>query len=186
MRSILREQRRSSILAAAITILFGMLLVFWPNQSVGIMCRLLGIAAAVTGVVYVLGWFTRRRMGAPVYLMLPGIVLLALGLWLITLPESVVLLVQYIFGAILLLHGLVDLQSAVVLMRYQAERWWLDMVLTLLTAALGLLILFNPFGTFSALAMLIGVSLIFDGASDLYLIWRLTNAMKDFDDNDTW
>lgn len=186
MRSILREQRKSSILAAAVTILLGVLLVFWPNQSVGLMCRLLGIAVAVTGVIYTLGWFNRHKTGAPVYLVIPGLILLALGLWLITMPESVVLLIQYIFGVILLLHGLVDLQSAVVLMCYKAERWWLDMVLTLLTVALGLLIIFNPFGTFATLAMLIGFSLIFDGASDIYLIWRLTNAMKDFDDNGTW
>lgn len=186
MRSILREQRRSSILAAAITILVGVLLVFWPNWSVNLMCRLLGAAVAVTGVVYMAGWFSRRRLGAPAYQILPGVVLLALGVWLFTMPGSVVLLIQYIFGAIVLLHGLVDLQSAVVLMGYKAERWWLDVVLSLCTVLLGVLILFNPFGTFAALIILIGGSLIFDGASDLYLIWRLTYAMKDFDDNGNW
>ncbi len=186
MKSLLREQRRSSIAAAIITILVGVLTVFWPNRSVNLMCMLLGTAILVTGVIYIAGWFSRRREGAPVFFVLPGVILLALGLWLITRPDSVVRLIQYIFGAVLIFHGLVDLQSAVALMRQSVERWWLDFVLTVLTIVLGVVILANPFGTFSALVMLIGVSLIFDGASDLYLIWRLSQAMKDFDENGSW
>lgn len=34
MNSILQEQRRSSIAAALITILLGMVLIFWPDRSI--------------------------------------------------------------------------------------------------------------------------------------------------------
>lgn len=48
------------------------------------------------------------------------------------------------------------------------------MALGVLTIGLGVVVLLNPLGTTGALMMLVGASLIFDGASDLYLIWRLS------------
>ncbi len=178
MRTILHAQRRSSIAAALITILLGLLLVFWPDHSVNFLCLLLGIALFVTGLIYLLGWIARRLEQPSILLALPGVVLCALGVWLMTNPASVVVLVQYIFGAVLLFHGLVDLQGAFALLRQRWTRWWLDLLLAVLTMLLGLVVLVNPFGAFAALTMLIGCSLIYDGISDLILIWRLTRAFR--------
>ena len=186
MRSILREQRRSSMAAAVITILVGILLVFWPDRSIRFICMLLGAAIVLTGVIYILGWLTRRRQGAPAFYVLPGVILLAVGLWIVTSPDSVVRLIQYVFGAILIFHGLVDLQGAAALTRQRVHRWGVDLLVSLLNIGLGVLIMVNPFGTFAALVILIGGALIFDGVSDLYLIRRLTRAMKDYDANGDW
>ena len=182
MRSILHEQRKSSIVAALITILVGLLLVFWPDLSVSLLCTVLGIASLASGAVYIAGWVSKRKMGQPAFFILPGVLLCALGLWLITRPESVVKLIQYIFGAILIFHGVVDVQGALSLMRQKWSRWWVDMLLAAATAVLGLIIIINPFGTFAALAMITGFALIFDGVSDLFLIGRLTRALRDWDD----
>lgn len=178
MKTILHEQRMSSIAAAIVTILLGVVLICWPDRSVNFLCMLLGAAILITGIIYILGWLARRRDGLPAFFALPGVILCALGLWLLSSPSSIIILVQYIFGAVLLLHGIVDLQGAVALIRQGWSRWWLDLLLAVLTLALGLLILFNPFGTFSALVILIGASLIFDGVSDLCIIWRLSRAFR--------
>lgn len=178
MKTILHEQRRSSIAAAAVTATLGMLLIGWPDRSIHFICLLLGTAIFLTGIIYFLGWLARRREGLPAFFVLPGVVLCALGIWLMTSPSSVILLIQYIFGAILIVHGIVDLQGAGALMRRRWTRWWTDLLLALFTAAFGALILINPFGTFAALIILIGVALVFDGLSDLYLIWRLSRAFR--------
>ena len=41
---------------------------------------------------------------------------------------------------------------------------------------LGVLVVVNPFGTFAALMSLVGLSLVFDGVTDLIIIWRLSWA----------
>ena len=48
----------------------------------------------------------------------------------------------------------------------------MDLVLAVLTVVLGGVVLLNPFGTMEAMTVLIGASLVYDGASDLYLIYR--------------
>lgn len=179
MNSILRQQRRSSIAAAVVTILLGLFLAFWPGQSVSFLCMLLGAAIALTGVIYFVGWLARRKAGVPALFVLPGVVLFALGAWLMTSPASVVQLVQYIFGAVLIFHGIVDLQGALALMGQGYSRWWVDLLLAVLTLALGMLVVVNPFGTFAALMTLVGLSLVFDGVTDLVIIWRLSRAFKD-------
>ena len=178
MKTILHEQRMSSIAAALVTILLGVILIWWPDRSVNFLCMLLGVSIFITGIIYILGWLARRREGVPAFFVLPGVILCALGIWLMTSPASVIKLIQYIFGAILIFHGVVDLQGSVALMRQRWGRWWVDLLLALLTVALGALILLNPFGTFAALVVLIGAALIFDGVSDLCIIWRLSRAFK--------
>lgn len=179
MKSILREQRRSSVLAAFATIAFGLVLVLWPDRSVSLMCSLLGGALLICGVFYVVGWFGRKRKtGSSSLMLIPGVVLAGLGVWLMISAETVITLIQYVFGAVVIFHGVLDLQGAVSLAANRTSGWLVDLLLALLTLGLGALILVNPFGTFAALVMLIGCTLIYDGVSDLWLVWRLSRAFR--------
>ncbi len=179
MGTILREQRRSSIIAAVVTIIIGVLLIFLPNRSVQFLSIFSGASLMVCGVIYIGGWLTRhRREQLQAWFLIPGIILVAIGLWLTTNPASVIVMIQYVFAAVLLYHGLIDLQGAFSLMRCRWNRWWLDFLLAIVTIGLGVTIFINPFATFELLALLIGLSLIFDGVSDLFLIYRLSKAIE--------
>lgn len=183
MKSILHQQRSSSIVAALITMGLGLVLVLWPDHTVELICTLLGAALLLIGVFYILGWFARRKQGlSPAIALIPGVILSGLGVWLMVSPQSVVSLVQYVFGALILFHGIVDIQSAAALIRRKAPRWWVELALGAVTLALGALILINPFGTFATLVALIGWVLIFDGGSDLWIIYRLSKAVERADD----
>lgn len=178
MNSILQEQRRASIAAALITILLGLVLIFWPDRSIRFLCSMLGALLLITGIVYILGWYVRRRDGFPVYALIPGVVLAGIGLWLLAIPQSVVALIQYIFAAVILFHGIIDLQSAVALLKMRIRRSWLELLLALATLGLAVVIFLNPFGTVEALVMLIGWVLVFDGGSDLWIVFRLSRAVR--------
>lgn len=183
MKNILRHQKRSSIISAVITIIMGAFLIYAPGQSVQAICTLLGTALAVIGGVYIFGWIAKRRqIGFPVWFLIPGIIIFALGMWLITNPQSVVVLIQYIFAAILIFHGIIDLQGAWTLAKNKWQGWWIDLLLSALTLILGVVVFINPFGTFETLAVILGASLIFDGVSDLVIIYRITKAFKSFDE----
>lgn len=178
MKIILYEQRMSSILAALITLALGIVLVVWPDRSVQFLCTLLGLAILLIGLIYILGWLSKRKEGVPSFFVLPGVILGALGIWLMSSPESVVMLIQYIFGAILVVHALIDFQAAITMIRLHREHWRLDLFFALITLGMGVLVLYNPFATFATLVILIGVSFIFDGLSDLCLILRLQSAIR--------
>lgn len=179
MKTILRQQRLSSILTALAVVALGVVLVIWPDRSAAFLCQLLGGGLLVAGIVYMIGWLVgRTRAGSHAFLLLPGAVLAGIGVWLLARPDSVVVLIQYVSGAVLIFHGIIDLQGAVALMMGRAPRWWLDLLISLVTLSLGLLILVDPFGTFAVLVMMIGSALIYDGVSDLWLIARLSRFFR--------
>ena len=178
MKGILWEQRTSGVISALLTATAGGLLLFWPDRSVNFLCSLLGAALLVIGLVYILGCFARRRGGVPVWFLIPGIILSAVGLWLMKSPSAVATLVQYVFAAMLIFHGILDLQGAIALAGMGWPRWWINLLLAVMTLALGAVIFCNPMGSFFALIMVIGGALIFDGVSDLCIICTLGRAMK--------
>lgn len=178
MNSILQQQRRSAIAAALATILLGLVLILWPDRSIRFLCSMLGALLLITGLVYILGWFARRRDGFPVYALIPGVVLAGVGLWLLAIPQAVVALIQYICAAVILFHGVLDLQSAAALVKLRIRRSWVELLLALATVGLAVVIFLNPFGTVEALVMLMGWVLIFDGGSDLWIVFRLHRAVK--------
>ena len=179
MRSILREQWLTSALVALVTCVLGVILLLWPDRSISMMCAVLGGSLLLFGLLYVAAWFAGKgKRGASSLLLIPGVVLAGLGVWLMLSAETVISLIQYVFAAILLFHGFVDLQGAFALIRYHARRWWVELLLSFATVALGFLVVTNPFGTFSALVVLMGAALIYDGLTDLWLILRLSRAHK--------
>ena len=165
--------------AAVLALLLGLLLVLAPNRSIRLLCTVLGAALLVTGLIYLFTWLAKRRDGFPAWFLIPGLILAALGLWLLTSPGSVIVLIQFSVAAVLIFHGVIDLQGAVSLARLGIPNWWVDLVLAVLTVVLGGVVLLNPFGTMEAMTMLIGASLVYDGASDLYLIYRVSKAFRD-------
>ena len=175
----MREQRRSSIVAAAVTILLGLMLVLVPNRSIRFLCGLLGTALMVTGLIYILGWFAKRRDGFPVWFLIPGLLLAALGLWLLSRPASVIVLIQ-----VQLCGGLAVSWCDRPSERAEPHAGGLAPVVDRSgsgrpTLVLGGVVLFNPFGTMEALTILIGLSLVYDGISDLVLIHRLSRAFRE-------
>ena len=102
MKGILWEQRVSGVVSALLTAAAGGFLLFWPDRSVNLLCSLLGAALLVIGLAYVLGCLARRRGGVPMWFLIPGVILAALGLWLMKSPSAVMTLVQYVFAAMLI------------------------------------------------------------------------------------
>lgn len=180
MKRIFLNHTVSGIASAIVTILLGVVLTAWPDRSVGFLCSLLGGVIFVLGVFYILGDIARRRQGFHrVFTMLPGVVLIALGLWMMASPMGIIAVVQYVFGLVVIFHGALNLYSVTMLLRARARRWWVELLLAVATIGLGLLILFNPFETFGTLVVLIGIVLIFDGISDLWIAIRVARNRID-------
>ena len=71
---------------------------------------------------------------------------------------------------------MLDLQGAWNLRTARFGGWWIAALIGLLTAALGALILWNPLAGVDGLLILVGLALIYDGASDLVILLQLTHA----------
>lgn len=179
MKGFLNNRRGSCALSALCFIALGVFLLGWPELSRIWICRVLGGALTVTGVVYIVTHFVRAKGAAVVfqYDLILGIVLAILGVWLLFTPSLIITFIQYILGAILVIHGILDLQG-VMNLRSGGAAHWPAFLIAVATIALGAIIIWNPFTSINVLLMLVGLALIFDGVSDLILIFQLSRTFK--------
>ena len=180
MSSIFHERKKSSIIMAAITIALGLALIIFKDTAVRLICMVAGIALIIWGGYYIVSYFVKKTGVAALQLdLFLGIILLLLGLWMTISPDSVIGLIQYVVGILIIIHGAIDLQAAMNIKRGGDDKWWISLLLAALTLAMGALVLINPFGTLALLLTIVGVILVFDGISDLFIIFRLSSVFKD-------
>jgi len=179
MSSLLHERKVSSLLVSFISIIIGIVLLVFKNNAVSLICIIAGILLALLGAYYIITYFVRKdKIVALRADLIVGIILFFVGAWMISNPKSVIALLQYVVGAIIVVHGIVDLQAAINIKRSKAISSKGAFILSLATIILGIAIIINPFGAIDTLLIIIGVILIFDGVSDLFIINRLGKVYK--------
>lgn len=180
MKGFLNSRRMSCALSAVCFVILGICLVVWPDLSRIWLCRLLGGVLLVSGGMYAVLHFSRAKGAAAVfhYDLVLGMVLALVGVWLLTTPDLIIAFIQYILGAILVVHSVLDLQGALNLRVVGAQQWKIAGIIAAITLTLGIVVIWNPFASINALLMLVGIALIYDGLSDLLIIFHLSRTFN--------
>lgn len=176
--SYLKGLKWNMVIMAVLTIVLGIALVISPETAALTICRLLGWIVLISGIASVI-FYVRGVHGfwEASYLVL-AVVGIVLGIFIIRSPGSVVKFLSYLMAGILLVHGINDVKEAFVARSYYDEHWTIALVLGIINVLLGILILWNPFSSAAFLMIVIGISLIYDGVTDLVIVLRLAKFAK--------
>ena len=60
----------------------------------------------------------------------------------------------------------------------QYDNWWVALLLSLLTVALGVVLICNPFTIVDTVVRIIGAFLVYDGLSDMWILSRVFKTKK--------
>lgn len=182
MKSIIQDMKQNYFVNAVIMVILGLVLVIWPDILGVMLCYLLGGALIVMGVIQLISFLRGERLGFySKFSMLMGIVLVLLGIWICTQPHVVLSIIPVVVGIIVLIHGLMDIQYTLDIRRTGNTKWWIALIVAILTLIVGLLLVFNPFTAYEISMILLGVSMLYDGGSDLVLLIFSYLAQKDTD-----
>ena len=110
-----------------------------------------------------------------------GVITAALGLFTLAQPQVVASFLPVVFGLFILIDGCSRIGTAVELARRQADHWWLVLLFSVLSIALGILLLVNPFGAAVSVVMLCGVLLIIEGAVNLACVVYTAMELRTLD-----
>ena len=166
VKNIFRRMNEISIVVAIITILFGLMLLFMPSLSNKVVGVLVGISVLLAGLSSIYKYL--RRDGAKIYSLslIFGVILATIGVLLIAYPYSVIKFVTICFGLAIVVNGISKVNNAYWLKRGNEKSWANTLASGVLLAAIGLLVLFNPFANL-ALTSLAGAFLTIYGVLDL-------------------
>ncbi len=111
-------------------------------------------------------------------LLLAGIILTVLGGWIIFNPGVLIMMIPVVIGVVVTVHGVHNLIQAMELFKNNYSKWWVALLLGAVTVGLGVLLICNPFEAVNTAIMLIGIFLVYDGVSDLWIISRVSKTAR--------
>lgn len=179
MEKILRKIKANVVVSSLLCVGLGFVLVIWPGMSMQIVCTAIGVVLILTGVLKIAEYFIMKdgSLYAQTNLIF-GIVLTVVGVWITVKPDQVLAIIPIIVGIVIIIHGIRKMQQAVALHKNRYDKWWVALILGLLTAGLGVLLICEPFAALDTVVMLIGFFLIYDGFSDIWIISRVYKTAK--------
>lgn len=166
--------KKSAALSALLPvgyILLGIILMVWPSMSADLFCLVVGIGALVFAIFYLVRYWQNCREGFTFQMELVlAIVLAALGIFCLVTPRTLLSILPFFLGVVLLIDGVGKIPRALELKSLGFSRWWIELLFALLTAALGLVLVLNPFSLIRISIIFFGASLAISGVTDLFIM----------------
>lgn len=169
------------LLISMVYLALGVFLIAAPALTLNVVCYLIGSAVLICGAVQLVRYFTQKEalFLAPLTFCF-GVLCVAIGLFFIVRTDIVVSILPVLFGLFVIFDSVTRIQNALELRRCQYHNWWAFLLLGLLSIALGVLMIANPFATMETLVMAIGVILAVEGALNLISSLYTTMAVRRF------
>lgn len=179
---MLRYVKNGMLLLSIAFIALGLLLLVMPQTSLLWICYAFGAVVLITGVVCLVQYARLRGSGfAAPFFLVAGVSTAALGIFSLARPEVVASFLPVVFGLFILIDGCSRIGTAIELARRKADKWWMMLLFSVLSVALGILLLVNPFGAAVSVVMLCGVLLIIEGVVNLSCVVYTAMELRTLD-----
>lgn len=177
----LKSIKYNLLSSAVLCILLGIVLLIYPDTSLTIVCRAVGVIVLITGIGFVGSYLRvgKTRWFGKVELVF-GSIFAILGGFIVLYPLGIISIVPLVFGILLVYHGIANMKQAFELRQYKDNGWWLPVLIAASTIALGVVIMRNPFGTIETLMRIIGVCILYDGLMNTMLVGRFVKSIRNF------
>lgn len=177
--SILKGSKKAYIGSAAAYIVVGVLMCIWPVRVSQVLCYMGGAALTAGGIWKAVRYFRAKEYGLTGRAdFAVGVLSAMLGALLMAKPTVMAELVPVLLGAMVLVNSVFQIQVSLELKRVNYAGWWRQTVISLVCAAVALFMMFNPFGSYELLSVIMGAAFIADGVSDLWFALYVTRKLK--------
>lgn len=177
MKEVLKRIKADMILTALLCVVLGIVIFIWPAETIDIFCKVLAIGLMILGAVDLVSYF--RNKGMHSFSGILGLIVLLVGIWIFLRPASVVSLIPIVIGVILTVHGIQDLKLAFETKENGYEKWWTMLIIAAVSLIFGILCIVNAFGMVKLALQFIGIALIYDGISDLWIVTKAVRTAKE-------
>ena len=157
------------------------------DQAVHLLAVLSGVAI-VGNWVLLFASYSRASIaiGTAVYNVQPfmlvgGVITAGLGIFTLAKPQVVTSFLPIVFGIFIVVDGLSRIGTAIDLAKRKGQKWWLLLLFSIVSVALGVLLVLHPFDAAVSAVMLCGILLIAEGALNLGCILYAAMELRTLD-----
>ena len=179
---MLRYVKSGMMLLSIAYIVIGMMLLIMPQTSLLWICYAFGAVVLITGIVCLIQYARIRGTGftAP-FMLVGGVITAGLGIFTLAKPQVVASFLPVVFGIFIVVDGLSRTGSAIDLAKRKGQKWWVLLLLSIVSVALGILLVLHPFGAAVSIVMVCGILLIVEGAMNLGCILYAAMELRTLD-----
>jgi uncharacterized membrane protein HdeD (DUF308 family) len=165
----------------AVAVIFGLLALVWPGQTLLALVLLFGAFALVDGFFAVIAGIAARRYFDRWWaVLLEGIAGIVIGLLTFFWPNITALVLVYFIAAWALITGIFEIVAAIQLRRVITNEW-MYILGGLLSILFGILLFVFPGAGAVSLIWLIGIYAIVFGISEMIFAFRLRSLRLEFE-----
>lgn len=175
MKEFMQRIKADYMLSSLLCIALGVFFVIWKASILDMIGSVLAIALVAIGAVYLFCYF--MRLGSR-FSIVSGVVILAVGIWFMLNPRIITKLIPVVLGVILVCHGLRGLQESNQSRKYKYQSWYIGMILSGISVALGLICIVYSYQIMQKAAVLVGIILIYNGVSNIWIASRSSKAER--------
>lgn len=181
MMNFIRSIKVNLLSSAILCVILGIVLVAYPDTSMTLVCRAVGVIVLITGLGLVFGYLKsgKEHWYGKIELVF-GTILVIVGGFLILRPLGLISIIPIIFGILFIYHGLANMRQAMELRQYKDKGWWLPVLIAATTVLLGIFIINYPIRTMDIIMRVIGACLIYDGLANTVLVGRFVRSIRNF------
>ena len=174
VQGFFKKVKWDSIIIATLTIVFGILCVAMPTRAGDVLCIVFGAMLLTMSVALFVRFFTVDRFfGAK--LLIAAAVMLILGIFCLVYTSTLQSILTVLFGIFIFVDSMTSLTDSILCAKAKIKGWWVLFVLSILTACLGVCVVFSNFDTVIIFA---GCSLIIEGLRRLVTTLVFSHKIK--------
>ena len=179
MRNFFVPNSRNSFFRGILTITLGSVLLFVPGLTMQTVIIIIGAMLVLSGLVTLILSNRKRAGSLNGFWSAQGIMTVLFGIVFIASPTVIVNVFVFFLGVILLIMGLFQLIGA--LGTLSRSGWaWINFLIALMTLASGIFLLTDTFKSAETILSFLGVILIINGISDLFMAWKIRHQLPTY------
>ena len=178
MSELFQKIKKESMITSIICIVFGVMFCIWPGTILVTLCRIAGFVLLVAGIVLLIQGIRIQEMLGRSVRLLPAGVCVVIGIWILAKPGVFVSLIPILIVFMLAYHGVKDLIFSLEVKKGDSPRWWLGLLVAIATIIIGVILMLHTWLALEIGMMAVGIILIYDGVSGLWLNGRAGSAYK--------
>ncbi len=167
-----KTMKKSIAVMSSVYIAIGLVLLIWPNITSKIISYIFAGMILVYGLVKVYGYVKTSYEYRDLFVkfdFVAGVISIGLALFLFIKTEIVLSILPFLVGIYLVINSIFGIQASIHLKKIDNKTWLSSLILSLVLTVLGIVLVLNPFQAHILLIRFIGLSLIINAISDIWV-----------------
>ena len=175
----MRTAKIGYIVTSLVLCAAGIILICFPKLSASAIAVTMGVLMIAFGIIKLIGYFSKDLYRlAFQYDLAFGLLLITLGIIILLKPSNVIGFICVVLGISTLADSLFKIQMSFDAKSFGLNKWWLILLIAVLTAVIGLALIIHPLKSSSVLIVLIGISLLAEGILSFITVLTAVKIIK--------